>query len=201
MKLKIHNCEITISYTLICLAGLCIILGIFGGFVLCLLAVIIHESGHLSAMLMLSKFPERIKVSLFEISIVDSRRTLNSTINNFIIIFFGPFASFICFILFYLLYLLCNFACLEFAYVNLFTGLFNMLPVISLDGGQMMLILLLKKLNLDAALRAVNITTFVFIFPLSALGFILLFNTGYNFSLIAVSLYLIMALICKKDAF
>ena len=201
MRLKIHNTEVVISYTLICLAALCIFTGIFEGFVWCLIAVIIHETGHLIPMSIFGGLPDRIKISLFEISISDSRRQSRTTVQNVTIIFSGPFANFICFILFYLLYLFCNKNFVSLAAVNLFTGLFNMLPVLSLDGGQLLYILLCRRLDSRKAQRVVNIVTFIFIFPLAAAGFLLLFSTQYNFSLLAVSVYLVLSLILKRDTF
>lgn len=201
MKLKINKTEITISYTLICFAAVCTIMNIFTEFVMCLTAVVVHEAGHLAAMRFFSIFPDKIKISLFEITISDKCRYLNTTLKNVIIIFSGPFANFICFIMIYLLYLLCNIMRPELAYVNLFTGLFNMLPVLSLDGGQLLYTLLLRKTDECNSIRIVNILTFLFIFPLSAMGFVMLFQSPHNFSLLFVSLYLILALIFKKDAF
>ncbi len=201
MKLKIHKTEITISYTLICLAAICVVLNLFAGFMMCMIAVAVHEMGHLAAMGLFGIFPDKIKISLFEITITDRRRLTNTTMQNIVIIFSGPFANFICFILFYLLYLLCNFMFLEFAFISLFTGLFNMLPVLSLDGGQLLYILMLRRTDEDKSRRIVNIITFLCIFPLSTLGFVMMFQPQHNFSLLVVSLYLVLALIFKKDTF
>ena len=66
------------------------------------MAVIIHECGHLFAMLICKSPPDKIKISLFEIKITNSSRQLNTTRQNIFIIFFGPLVNFICFILFYL---------------------------------------------------------------------------------------------------
>lgn len=201
MKLKIHNTEIIISYTLICLASLCIIVGAFEGFVYCLIAVVIHETGHLIPMSIFGDLPDRIKISLFEISISDDKRQSRTALRNFLIIFSGPFANFICFIIFYLLYLFYDSSFAAFAAVNLFTGLFNMLPVLSLDGGQLLYLLLCRRFSCTSAQRTVNIITFIFIFPLAALGFLLLFSSHYNFSLLAICVYLVLSLVLKRDTF
>lgn len=200
MKLKIHNTEIIISYTLICFAAICVVCGVFKGFVWCLMAVLLHEIGHLIPMAIFGSLPDRVKISLFEISISDSKRLVRTTKQNIIIIFSGPFANFICFILFYLLYLICSGIFLPLAIVNLFTGLFNMLPVLSLDGGQLLYILLCRHFDRYKAQRIVNIITFIFIFPIAVLGFMLLFSTKYNFSLLAVCVYLVLSLVLKRDA-
>lgn len=201
MKLKIHNTNIQISYTLICVCAICLVTNAFVGFVTCFLSVLIHEAGHLIPIALFGDFPREIKISLFEITVSDNNRNSRTLFQNIIIIFFGPFANFICFIFGYLLYLFCNDIFLSFSIVNLFLGLFNMLPVLSLDGGQLLYLLFCRKFDGGKAQKTVNILTFIFIFPIAVLGFILLFQTKYNFSLLAVCFYLIMSLVMKRDNF
>lgn len=201
MKLKINNISVEISYTLICVAAICVILNIFGGLICCASAVALHESGHLLAMKKLGYSPDKIKISAFEIKIFDSKRQQRRDRDNFFIIFSGPFFNFICFIAFYLLYLLGNEILMPFAAANLSVGLFNSLPVLSLDGGQIIFILLRRRLNPEKAERIVNTITFITIFPLAVLGFIVLFNSKYNFSLLFVCAYLIFSLITRGGRF
>ena len=201
MKLKIADVPVEISYTLICIAAVCVILNIFEGLVWCALAVIIHESGHLLAMLKCVHTPERIKSSAVEIKIFDSKRQSRSEKQNFFIIFSGPAVNFICFIPFYLLYLLGNEYVLPFAISNLSVGMFNSLPVLSLDGGQLIYIILRQRVGADKAERIVDIITFITIFPLAALGFIVLFDSKYNFSLLFVCVYLIISLLTRGNRY
>ena len=201
MKLKIADVPVEISYTLICIAAVCVILNIFEGLVWCALAVIIHESGHLLAMLKCGHAPERIKISAFEIKIFDSKRQSRSEKQNFFIIFSGPAVNFICFIPFYLLYLLGNEFVLPFAISNLSVGMFNLLPVLSLDGGQLIFIILRQRVGADKAEKIVDIITFITIIPLAALGFIVLFESKYNFSLLFVCVYLIVSLLTRGNRY
>lgn len=201
MKFKIFKTEIYISFLFLCLASICIILGVFKGFLYCFLSVIIHETGHLIPMYLYGNCPEKIKISLFEISISDKSRLRLTEKQNLVIIFSGPFANFICFILFYLLYLFCYENLMPFAVTNLSVGLFNMLPVISLDGGQILYLLLCRRFTEKSSEKAVDIITFIFIFPLAALGFLFLFSSKYNFSLLFVCVYLIFSLVCKNNRF
>ncbi len=201
MKFKIGSTEIVVSYLLICLAAICLITGTFQGFVWCLFSVLIHESGHIIPMNVFGYSSDKIKISLFEISINDISRHKRTFWQNIIIIFFGPFANFICFILFYLLYLLSNEIFLPFAISNLSVGVFNLLPVLSLDGGQLLYIITSRFFTEQTSEKIVNITTFIFIFPLAALGFVLLFKSQYNFSLLFVCIYLIFSLVCRNNRF
>ena len=108
MKFRLLNIDFTVSYSLICLGAICVILNIFLEFLCCIMAVIIHECGHLFAMLICKSPPGKIKISLFEIKIINSSRQLNTTCQNIFIIFFGPLVNFICFIL---SYVIVNFYC------------------------------------------------------------------------------------------
>lgn len=201
MKFKIFSIPVTISYTYICIIAVCIITNQFTSFLYCILAVIIHETGHLLPMKHFRCLPDKIKISLFEISISGSLRQQKSLKENFIIIFFGPFVNFICFILLYLLYLICSDIFQPPAYANLCVGLFNILPVMSLDGGQLLYLALRCRLSDKSAERCVNVITFIVLFPLAALGFLVLFNSKYNFSLLFVCIYIIFSLVFRNNKF
>lgn len=201
MKFEIFKIKFCISYTLLCLIAICIILDMFKGFVMCCFAVVIHESGHLIMMLIFGSKPRKISISPFEIAIKDEGRQQRSDLQNFFIVFFGPFANFICFILLFLLYLYSDADFLSFAYVNLSLCLLNLLPVMSFDGGQMLYILLTRRLSSQTAEKAVNIITFIALFPIAVLGFIILFNSNYNFSLLFVCGYIILSLIFKNNRY
>ena len=103
MKFRLLNIDFTVSYSLVCLGAICVILNIFLGFLCCIMAVIIHECGHLFAMLICKSPPDKIKISLFEIKITNSSRQLNTTRQNIFIIFFGPLVNYT--------YVIVNFYC------------------------------------------------------------------------------------------
>ena len=200
MKFKAAHTEFEVSYTLLCLAAVCIILGIFEGFLWCAAAIAVHELGHLAAMACYGYFPKRIKIAMFAIDIVDGERQTRSAAKNFFIIIFGPFANFICFLPCYLLYLRGMNCVLPFAAANGSVGLFNLLPVMSLDGGQLVYLLMSRRLAQERAEKAVDALTFAFIFPLAALGFWLLLQSK-NVSLLFVSVYLVFSLIFKGNRY
>lgn len=181
--------------------ALCIILDIFTEFLFCVIAVIIHELGHLSAMIYYGYMPDKITISPFEIKIVNYSRQIKSTRENFFIVFFGPFVNFICFILFYLLYLINSNFFVPFAAANLCTCLFNMLPAMSLDGGQLLYILLCKRFSEKTAERVVFFTAVLVLVPLTAVGFIVLLNSKYNFSLLFVCVYIALSLVCRNNRY
>ena len=147
MRFRLASTEVELSYALLCLAAVSVTLGLFSGFLWCAAAIVIHEGGHLLAMISCGYFPQRIKISLFEINISDDKRTERSERKNFLIILFGPCANFICFLPCFLLYLNGMNRIIPFAAANCSVGLFNMLPVMSLDGGQLAYLLLTRRFS------------------------------------------------------
>lgn len=200
MRFRLASTEVELSYTLLCLAAVSLMLGLFSGFLWCAAAIAIHEGGHLLAMASCGYFPKRIKISLFEINISDDKRAARSVRQNLRIIFFGPFANFICFLPCFLLYLNGMNRILPFAAANCSVGLFNMLPVMSLDGGQLVYLALTGRFSAQTAEKAVNALTFCFIFPCAAFGFWLLLRTG-NVSLLFVSVYMVFSLLFKGNRY
>ncbi|MBQ1814721.1 MAG: peptidase M50, partial [Ruminococcus sp.] len=89
---------------------------------------------------------------------------------------------------------------LPFAAANLSVGLFNSLPVLSLDGGQLLWLLLCRRCTPATAEKVVNALTFACILPLAALGFWLLLRER-NVSLLFVSAYLTAALLNRENRF
>lgn len=201
MKLKVFGVYVSVSYTFLCMVALCIILDIFSGFIMCVFAVAVHEAGHIFMMKIFGYRPQSIKISPFEISIKDNGRANRRDKENFLIILFGPLNNFVCVILFFLLYLYSGLDVLQFVFANVSLGLFNLLPVMSLDGGQFIYLLLSRHFDCRFAEKCVNLLTFIAIFPIAVLGFLILFDSHYNFSLLFVCLYLILSLIFKNNRF
>ena len=73
--------------------------------------------------------------------------------------------------------------------------------VMSLDGGQLMYVILCRKFSEKSAERIINITAVIILFPLTVLGFMVLLNSKYNFSLLFVCAYLIASLLCKNNRY
>ena len=71
----------------------------------------------------------------------------------------------------------------------------------SLDGGQLMYVILSRKFSEKSAERIINITAVIILFPLTVLGFMVLLNSKYNFSLLFVCTYLIASLLCKNNRY
>lgn len=168
---------------------------------ICFLALIIHESGHILAMVFFGFKPDLIRIRLFEIAILDKSRHQRNNKQNFFIILFGPLFNFVCFILGLLVNNFLNFNLLSFSFSNIALCMFNLLPVINLDGGQMLNILLSKYYNDKICEKVINIVTAIFIAPMLLLGFLLLNYSKYNFSLLLICLYLVISILENKNKY
>lgn len=200
MKLRLGRTELELSYTLLCAAGLSVLLGVWKDFVWCAVAIALHEGGHLLLMARYGCLPERIKIALFAIDIVDGHRGLRSDKQNAQIIFFGPFANFVCFSVSFLLYLKGIHALLPFAAANLSVGLFNSLPVPSLDGGQLLYLLLCRRMPPGRAGRSVKICAALCLAGILPAGAVLAWRS-HNPSLLFIGICLALALAAGKGRF
>jgi stage IV sporulation protein FB len=75
---------------------------------------------------------------------------------------------------------------------------FHLLPVSAMDGGEAVYALLCCWWSEKRSRQAVLSLSVIVLLPLCSLGFFLLFQTGYNASLLILTVYLILLLIFKE---
>lgn len=192
MRLRIKGFALTISFPAICLFTVLIILNC--DYIYCLFGITLHEAGHIAAILILKHNIKGVSISLFDIKILEkSRYKLNLKI-DLIVTAAGPFINLLLFSAFY-------YFNTTFAWINLFIGLFNLLPAMSLDGGQLLYLILSYKLSSKASTLIIDIITTVLSIPLFFFGIVILLNSQYNFSLLFISIYLVLSLFIKEDRY
>lgn len=194
MTLKIKSISIIISFPAIALVTLIIVTNFLTNYLLCFIAIIIHESAHLIAMYICGSKPSAFEISVFDIKIIENSRLTLPFYKDIFITLSGPVIN----ILMYFLFL--NFD-IPFAYVNLFLGSYNLLPCASLDGGQVIYLILSKRISERLTERIIDILTLITLFPIFVVGIIVLFNSNYNFSLLFLCLYLLLSLFIKKSKY
>lgn len=86
-----------------------------------------------------------------------------------------------------------------FAGANLALGIAHSLPIEPLDGGLALRYLLRQRHGALWAEKASRIVSAAFLFPLAALGFLIVLRTRYNYSLLALSVYLMLYLVLGWD--
>lgn len=189
MKLRIANLDLFIGYEAIAAMTAVLLLDRENRVILCFLAAMLHELGHVLMMLLCGVRVRAIRLCLFDVLIqaddapsfkADVLITLGGVAVNFL------FAA--------LLYP----AGMKYALPHLALGIFNLLPVMSLDGGHLLEIVLDKRFSPRASAIVLRVTTFVFLLPLMTAGLYILLSSGYNYSLLIISIYLIVLLFLKN---
>lgn len=187
--------KVSFSFPAVALFGLSLILDKTGGITACFISAVLHELGHLMAM-KLSGYPaEKIKIRIFGGEIVKKNQIAKPLYKELFIIYGGIISNILFALCFWLLY--CSFKDEFFktlCITNGGIGFFNLLPACTLDGGVGLELLLSNFFGADFAAKAINVLTVLLIIPIFTLGFIVLFNSPYNFSLLFIGIYLTMSL-------
>ena len=159
----------------------------------CLCASLLHEGGHLLALLWLGHRPQEIAFGVFGMRMVQAVDTPLSYGRQAVVAMAGPLVNAVC-----ALVLLYAGGSPGAALVHTVLCLFNLLPIAPLDGGQALLALLRCRIAADKADTVVFVLSLCVIAPLTVGGFCLLAVSGYNFTLLAVCLYLLFLLLLKR---
>lgn len=138
--------------------------------------------------------PIGIEIKSFNIKIIEKLRFKKELYKDIIIILAGPFFNIIA----YLVFLLFN---LKLSYINLYIGLFNLLPAASLDGGQLLYLFLQKRFTAGLSAKIADIITIITAFPICCFGIIILFKSKYNFSLLFIGIYLFLSLFLREEKY
>lgn len=202
MIFTIYGCKVKISFLLIGMVAGIILLDESKTTIWGLIAALMHEFGHIFAMTLKNNKPQEINFDIFDIKIKDNNRSRSSYGENILILFAGPCMNLSLAAIFFLAYFITG---IDFLLIpmseNLILGILNILPIESLDGGQILYCLLVKKLGIQKSEKIVCIVSFIFLVPLSILGFTILFKSKYNMSLFVVSCYLMVMIVLKKGKF
>ncbi|MBQ3284377.1 MAG: hypothetical protein IJH40_01935 [Ruminococcus sp.] len=189
MKLRLWKIDFVIGYEVAAAMTAVLLLDRENRVICCFIAALLHELGHVSMMLVHGVKVRGVKLRLFDVLIeADEAPTLRA---DTLITLGGPLANFLC------AAILCPFS-LKIGLPHIALGVFNLLPVMSLDGGHLLGILLSRKLSpriCDIVLRA---ATFIILLPLMTAGIYILFRSGYNYTLLLISLYLTAVLLLKR---
>lgn len=194
MQIKLKNFTFQVTYPAISLISFVIISNFATGYLACLLAVVIHEFGHLFAMKICGVFPKGIKISAFDVKIFENSRHQTSFVKDIFITFAGAMFNIFAFIILFNINLV-------YAFVSLFIGLFNLLPAATLDGGQILYLIFTRRFSAEISARIVDAVTLITSIPLFFAGIMILLNSHYNFSLLFISLYLVLSLFLRKDKY
>ena len=163
------------------------------------ISALLHEFGHLFCMRI---FGYRVKIINFGFLNADIVSSDFEDKQFLLILFSGCFVNFLIANLFGVLFMYSSVELFKIIVLqNIGLGIFNLLPISNLDGGQIFYVLLKTKFSELVAMRISNVVSFVFLIPILIFGFYVLLNSKYNFSLLLLSLYLISYILFKEDIF
>lgn len=192
MRLKIFGIEIEITFFFVAIVFLVLISDKTGVGWMPLLSAFLHETGHLFAMKKQGCDINRIVLSPIGASIV-RKDFPTSYKSDRIVCFFGPLINLILFIACLTVYnFFLNDKILLFALINLFMGLFNLLPIASFDGSGILKSLLYERMSADKAeviRRRISISILLL---LSIAGIIFFYKHHENPTLMITSLYMLI---------
>mgnify|MGYP005789779583 FL=1 len=192
---RLGSCQIQLGFScFLLLAFSCLFLGTENGVVF-LAAAVCHETAHLLVLLGLRAPPSWIRLTGLGCRIVPNKTRMLSYGQSALVSLAGPG----CNLLLAGGMLLIGKTDLPFFSANLILGALHALPIEPLDGGLALHGLLCAwkgerrggKLSLAVSLLC--------LLPLATLGFWILLYTRYNFTLLAMSLYLMLYLVLKRD--
>lgn len=188
MRFKLYDIEIELQFLAVLALSSALILDKSSKVAMCLLCAFIHECGHILMMLCFSKKPKSIKLRIFDIVIEN-----NCTISDFEDIFItlaGPLFNFLCACVF------CFFST-PLCICNMTLCVFNLLPIDTFDGGHALYIILRKKFSEKTVCIVLKTFTLIVLIPLFVIGIIVLFYSKYNYSMLAIAIYLLAILFIK----
>lgn len=202
MSFNLFGCNLKVSFWFLAFITGVIMIDGSNELLLGVLAAIFHELGHIFAMILNKDRPSEIKFGLFDIAIIDSNRNNRNFSGDLFILFFGPATNYILALVFYIMFKITYIDIfILFSTQNFLLGVLNSLPIESLDGGQILYIFLTRFVYEERAQIVLELISFLFLLPLACAGFYILLQSKYNFSLLLVSLYLIVLLFTKKNDF
>lgn len=180
MRLKIGGTTLIVDYYFVAPAALILIVLQREEILLCTLFCVLHELGHLSAMLAFGQKPLSVELGYYGMRINCGEKLLPAN-QDIIISAAGPAVNIILAIIFGL----CgNFTLMS---VNISLAVFNLLPVKMLDGGR-----ILSHLVSFSLLRRCGIVTALL---LTAAGAAVAVVTKSNFVVLTVSIYILLGAI------
>lgn len=193
MTVKFKNTEVYISFYFALAITVISFFDKSNSLLFNMFSAMIHESGHFLCMILLGEVPEKLEITPFGMRIERNKVNRMSYKQEILTALSGPCVNFI-FAVFLLIF---HFK--EFAYINIIIGVFNMLFCRPLDGSRVLYFLLLSKFSEERSKKILDTVSFVTVIPVCIMGIYVLMKSGYNFSLLLISIYLLSFLVIKRD--
>ncbi|MBQ8133698.1 MAG: hypothetical protein IJ192_04755 [Clostridia bacterium] len=200
MRFRFGSLTLEMSFPLVAVMTAAVLYDSTLSVAVCFAAVILHEGGHLLVLWKLHSMPKHIKLTLFDIAIIDKNKSVRGTKRELAVVLAGIVSNLLFGALSALLLHFTGIAFFEgLLNANLTLAVFNSLPVDSLDGGQALFLLLCEKMNMYRAMTILDIISVIVLIPTACLGFLVLLRSGYNFTLLLTAFYLMGVVIMRHS--
>ncbi|MDR1753550.1 MAG: M50 family metallopeptidase [Eubacterium sp.] len=189
----LKRCRITFDFSFFAVIAIFLCFDYTGYGIFSIIACLLHELGHLTAMLIEGKTPEGIR--FYGGGIKLSRGDGNP---SYFVLLSGCAMNLVLFALFYFLSDKLSIFPLVFATMNLVIGIFNLMPVGHLDGKKIFEKILISRFSIETAYAAEKFSKIlkivervIFLSVLSG-AVLFVFTNKTNFTLIIVLCYVLM---------
>jgi len=184
VELKFKQTALRLDFSFFAVIALFLWLDNSGFGLMALSACALHELAHMLVMAVFGIFADEITFYGAGIRISSARTEIADSVVRSLILSAGCAANFVLSVFFL------RFGQPEAAAINLFTGIFNLMPIGELDGAGLLKILLIrvcKPENVDRTMKAVGA-----VFSAICAAAVVFLGRGVSFTLITTALYFII---------
>ena len=184
IELKLRKTALRLDFSFFAVIALFLLLDSSGFGIMALSACALHELAHMLVMAFFGIFADEITFYGAGIRITSARTEFAKPVVKSLILSAGCAANFVLTVIFWRL----NQP--EAAAINLFTGIFNLLPIGELDGAGLLKLLLFRVCRpekIDVTMRTVGT-----VFSVICMAAIVFLGRGISFTLITTALYFII---------
>ena len=202
MRFQVKQCTVELHYLFFAVIAFFLFTDTTGTALLGLAATILHEGGHFLVILWYAGTVKAVRFHAFVVDVEEVKRAKRGYAIDVLVSLAGPLANLVGGLFCALLYFYWQSPVLqEFIVVNGTLAAFHLLPVETLDGGQALYALLCCRYTPKIAANIVAVVSFLVLLPTAVLGFFLLLQSRYNFTLFFISIYLMILLVLKRGRF
>ncbi len=197
LSVSLWGCRFEFRFSFFALLAFCCLFAGFSGGAFLWLAMAFHEAAHFAVLCWFHAKPKALAFSALGCRMTADPEKALGFWQSALVSLAGPAANLLSFAAFHL----AGGGNCAYASFSLALGVFHILPVEPLDGGLALRAFLNCLTDGDRAARISFRLSLLFLLPLAVLGFLVLLRTRYNFSLLALSVYLMLYLVLGRDFF